>query len=77
MKYSGAGCPLNEAFERSGHFTCSLMQRLFDLIAQWLFPGRQGWEQRKKLQIWVSTLVFALTLGLILIKIICLMHPHR
>jgi hypothetical protein len=53
------------------------MQRLFDLIGQWLFPRQQGWEQRKQLQIWVLTLAFALTLGLILIEVICLMYQHR
>jgi hypothetical protein len=77
VKYFGVGCPLSEAFERSGHFTSLLMQRLFDVIGQWLFPRQQGWEQRKKLQIWVITLVFALALGLILIELICLIYQHR
>jgi hypothetical protein len=53
------------------------MPRLFDLIGRCLFPRQPGWEQRKNARTLAITLAFALTLGLVLVQVICLIYRHR
>ncbi len=53
------------------------MELIYNLLGRMLFPRRQNWSQRRSAKIFVLTIAFSVTLGLVLAEVIRMIYVHR